>query len=87
MLRKLLPPTGVAAVFEDATLRVGLTLLREARMVSVFNWGDEMQSTSFQLPRAARITDFWTGEDLGRHGRQFAVNAMPPHSARLFACI
>lgn len=86
MLRKLLPPSGVAAAFEDSTLRVGVTVLREARVVSVFNWGDEVRSASFRLPRAARVRDFWTSEDLGRHEGDFAVKSMPPHSARLFVC-
>ena len=83
MLKKLLPPAGVAAEFEDDSLRVGVTQLPDRRMVSLFNWGQTPQSLAVRLPEASRVTDYWTGEDLGRHEGQFAVRNMPPHSARL----
>ena len=37
MLKKMLPPTGVAAEFEDESLRVGVTRLPDRQMVSLFN--------------------------------------------------
>src|SRR6185503_4690018 len=37
MLRKLLPPTGVAATFDDATLRVGTMPLPSGLMMCFFN--------------------------------------------------
>ena len=86
MLQKLLPPTGVAAEFEDDSLRIGVTKLRDRRMVSLFNWDDTPQAFSFELPEASRVTDYWTGEDLGRHEGRFAVASIAPHSARLLAC-
>jgi alpha-galactosidase len=86
MLRKLLPATGVAAEFEDDSLRVGVTKLRDHQMVSLFNWTAAPQTLSFRLPEATHITDYWTGDDLGRHQRQFIAKDIPPHSARLLAC-
>src|SRR5262245_35008232 len=86
MLRKLLPPTGIAAEFEDDSLRIGVTRLPDRQMVSLFNWTAAPQTLSFRLPTARHITDYWTGEDLGRHQGQFIVRDMPPHSARLLVC-
>jgi len=86
MLQKLLPPTGIAAEFEDDSLRVGVTKLPGKRMVSLFNWGEAPQTLSFKLPEPSRVTDYWTGEDLGRHEGQFTAKDMPKHSARLLAC-
>lgn len=86
MLRRLLPPTGVAAEFEDRSLRVGRIKLPPTQMVCLFNWGDEPQTISFRLPRAGALTDYWTGPTLGRHTGVFVVKEMPPHSARLLVC-
>src|SRR5262249_4479038 len=66
MLRKLLPPTGVAAEFEDATLRVGTIRLPSSRMVCLFNWDDGPQTISVKLPQRATVMDFWSAESLGR---------------------
>src|SRR5262249_55894755 len=73
MLRKLLPPTGTAADFEDDSLQVGIVKRPDARMVCLFNWEDKPQTVSFRLPKASRITDFWSGAELGRHEGEFAV--------------
>lgn len=85
MLRKLVPPTGVAAEFDDDTLRVGVVRLPGVRMVCLFNWSDETQTATFQLPRRAAVTDYWTGEALGRRAGPVSL-AMPPRTARLLAC-
>ncbi|HJZ79869.1 MAG TPA: glycoside hydrolase family 36 protein [Pyrinomonadaceae bacterium] len=86
MLKKLLPPTALAADFADDTLRVGVVNLPNARAVCVFNWDDKPQTISFPLARPSGITDFWSGQDLGRHERTFTIEEMPPRSARLIIC-
>ena len=86
MLRKLLPPTGVAAKFENESLSVGAMKLADARMVCLFNWEDKPQSLSFRLPRLSEIVDYWSGEKLGRHKGEFTLKDIPAHSARLLAC-
>jgi alpha-galactosidase len=83
MLKKLLPPTGAAAEFEDDSLRVGIVKLANAQMVCVFNWDDKPQTISFRLPRPAILTDYWSGNALGRHGGTFTIREMPPRSAKL----
>jgi alpha-galactosidase len=87
MLKKLLPPTGVAADFEDDSLRVGIVKLSNARMVSVFNWDDKPQTISFRLPQPAVMTDYWTGDALGRHEGAFSIQQMPARSARLLRLV
>jgi alpha-galactosidase len=86
ILRKLLPPSGRAAHFADDSLSAGAVTLPDKRMVCLFNWDDEPQTIAFRLPRAAEITDFWTGENLGRQRGEFRVTDMPAHSARLLVC-
>jgi len=83
MLKKLLPPTGVPAEFEDDSLRVGIVKLANARMMCVFNWDDKPQAISFRLPQPAAVTDYWSGDALGRHQGTFTIREMPPRSAKL----
>jgi alpha-galactosidase len=85
MLKKLLPPTGVPAVFEDETLRVGTVTLPGRRMVCLFNWTDAPLTLSGRLPRASAITDFWSGAPLGRKATM-TIEEMPARSARLLEC-
>ncbi len=86
MLKKLLPPTGIAAEFEDESLRVGFVKLPQARMACVFNWGDAPQDVTVRLPEPARVTDFWSGASLGMQSA-IALKDMPAHSARLLTCV
>jgi alpha-galactosidase len=84
MLRKLQPPSGVAARFEDDSLRVGRMPVGKREIVSVLNWDDTPQNISIQLKRRCRITDFWTGAASGTHAGAFEINDMPVRSGRLF---
>jgi alpha-galactosidase len=86
MLKKLLPPAGVAAKFTDDTMQVGEIKLPNARMVCLFNWGNTPQTLSFALPAPCEITDYWSDESLGRHKIVFIIKDMPAHSARLLLC-
>ena len=83
-LRKLLPPTGVAAEFEDETLRVGTIRLPSARMVCLFNWDDHPQTIAVRLPGRSTVIDYWSDESLGPRDGSLSIQ-MAPHSARLFA--
>jgi len=82
MLKKLLPPTGIAAAFEDASLRVGIVRLPNARVMCLFNWDDATRTTSFRLQRPSTVSDFWSGESLGRREGTVSLD-IPARSARL----
>lgn len=86
MLKKLLPPGGLAAGFADDSLRVGTLELPDAQIVCLFNWESQPQTISFRLNRPSRITDYWSGEALGNHQGIFTIKDMPAHSARLLVC-
>ena len=86
MLRKLQPPAGVAARFEDDSFRVGRMQLGKREVVSVLNWTNAPQAVSIQLKRPTRITDFWTDAPLGSHTGAFEIKDMPARSGRLLVC-
>ena len=87
MLRKLQPPTGVAARFEDDSFRVGRMQLGKREVVSVLNWTNTPQDISIRLKRPTRITDFWTDAPLGTHTGTFEIKQMPTRSGRLLLCV
>lgn len=85
MLKKLLPPTGVAAVFDDLSMQVGRIKLDGATMIALFNRNDQSRDIPVTLPLPVHITDYWTGENLGEHKSTY-IASMPPHSGRLLRC-
>ncbi|MBS1858646.1 MAG: alpha-galactosidase [Acidobacteria bacterium] len=70
MLKKLLPPTGVAAEFADESLKVGIVKLKDRTLVCVFNWADEAAKIPVKLARPGEVTDLWSGAS---HGKQAAL--------------
>ena len=65
MLKKLLPPSGVAAEFEDESLKVGVVNLKDRTLFCVFNWNPETVTVPVKLPRAGKVADLWSGRDYG----------------------
>jgi alpha-galactosidase len=86
MLRKLQPPTGVAARFDDDSFRVGRVQLGKREVITVLNWDDAPQAISIRLQRRCRLTDFWSEADLGIHSEVFEIGKMPARSGRLLIC-
>jgi alpha-galactosidase len=83
MLKKLTPPTGVCARFDNDRFEVGITDLNDRRMVSVFNWGDQPIDRSIPLPRRSQLKEIWIGTDLGVHSGTYDIKGLPGRSARL----
>ncbi|HEV8542055.1 MAG TPA: alpha-galactosidase [Verrucomicrobiae bacterium] len=87
MLKKLVPPSGICARFEDENFTVGITPLGkgekgEKRMFSLLNWSDTPAKRKINLPGRSRLLDYWTGEDLGVHAGQYEFT-LAPRSGRL----
>jgi alpha-galactosidase len=87
MLRKLLPPAGICARFENEAFEVGETRLSGREMFSLFNWGDEPKDRVIHLKRTSRLKDYWTGEDLGIHSGTVTIPSLPGRSARLLEAV
>jgi alpha-galactosidase len=74
MLKKLLPPTGVAAEFDDESLRIGTVRLKDRRLICVLNWStDEIR---VPVKTAGQVTDLWSGKDYG-HVKDLKVPLKP----------
>ena len=81
MLRKLLPATGRAAQFDDESLRVGRLKTADASYLCLFNDEDAPRPMAVKLERAAEVTDFWSGNSLGK--KESLELTLPAHGARL----
>ena len=82
MLKKLLPPTGIAAEFQDQRLEIGIVRLASSRMFCLFNWGDTPQTRSVQVGTGAAVVDYWADKALAPDDGRLDFE-MPPRSARL----
>lgn len=87
MLKKLLPPTGVAAKFDSIDLSVGRMQLPEALIICAFNREDGVKNLSVPLSGKFEVTDIWTGSSLGVMQDKIPLPGMQPHSARLLKCV
>ena len=72
-LKKLLPPTGVAAEFADEDLRVGVVKLGDRTLFCVFNWSAGPATIAVPLPHAGEVSELWSGENLGHRQGSLAV--------------
>jgi alpha-galactosidase len=87
MLRKLLPPSGVAARFDDDSFQVGRIKLGQREIIAVLNWTDHAQDITVKVSRSCRITDFWSDVVMSTHSGTFInMYDMPARSGRLLIC-
>jgi alpha-galactosidase len=85
-LRKLQPPTGMAARFVDDSFRVGTVEAAGHRAVCLLNWEDRPRTLSFALERPSALRELWTGEDLGRRPAGEVSLALPARCGRVVIC-
>lgn len=85
MLRKLQPPTGVAARYDGDSLRAGIVDLPGRKAVCLLNWDDTPQTLSAPLAGTYRVRDLWTGEDRGRATGRVSME-LTPHDGRVLIC-
>src|SRR5258708_26034464 len=83
ILKKLVPPSGVAAEFEDDSLRAGWIRTPGVLRVCVFNWTESPETIAVRLSKKSHVTDFWSGDDLGSPEGEFKVANLAAHSALL----
>jgi alpha-galactosidase len=85
-VRKLQPPTGMAARFADDSLEVGTVERPAGRLVFLLNWSDAPRTLSFTLNRPQRLAELWSGEDLGIRTAGPVSLTLPAHAGRVLVC-
>jgi alpha-galactosidase len=84
ILQKLLPPTGVAARFEDDSLRVGRVALGSREALCLLNWDDAACRVSIPLRGPHRITELWSGATHTAGDAELALELAPRSGRVLF---
>lgn len=83
-MKKLLPPTGKAAQFDDDTYTIGRIKLEDRSLICVFNFGDQPKDIEISLDGSYRLYDFWTDEEVGYFANTMKLNSLEPHCAKVF---
>ena len=83
VVRTMARRPSVAATFASYDLDVGEIAQPGRTLFALLNWSGETQPREFKLTGRQRITDFWSGQELGTHTGKFALDQLPPRSGRL----
>lgn len=82
ILKKLIPPNGRAAEFENDSFEVGTIVSEDKIEYCVFNNSDRSQTRIIRLPPGKfAISERWSNRRLGEYSGQYIVEGLRPHSA------
>ena len=87
ILHKLAPPSGKAAVFDDRDFTVGRIETDEGWLLCLFNWGDTETRSCATLDVSCDVYDYWTDTKLAEGVTRVPFLSLPPHAARVLACV
>jgi alpha-galactosidase len=88
ILKKLIPPTGIAARFENENFETGVTILKDKLVFSVFNWDEDPVERVIKLPSGKyRLVDKWTSQPIGTYTGEYHIRSLDPHTALLIEAI
>lgn len=84
ILKKMIPPTGKSAKFENENFEVGTIDFHDRTEYVVFNGGDAPVNRRIKLPAGRyNLADKWTGKTIGVFEKEYVIDAMQAHSAQL----
>lgn len=87
LLKKLLPPTGVAAEFDDNKNTLGRAVIDEQKTILyAFNLEEEAKAVSWQINGEVDVLDLFEDKHLGRFTDTVTFPALPPRSAKVLVC-
>lgn len=83
ILKKLLPPTGVAARFPDEKFEVGEILLKGETVYAVMNRENKPVARTLHLRAKSHLVEKFTGKDLGVHEGDYTIADFPARCGML----
>jgi len=86
ILKKSIPPIGVAAIFDDTTFSVGKIELDNKLIICLFNWGEVDKDMEVCFQGSFEVFDFWQDKGLGKYNKKIDIKNIKPHSAKLLVC-
>ncbi len=87
LLKRLLPPTEVAAEFDDTTFTVGRANINEKKtIIYIFNFDSYEKEITVILNEKTEIFDLLENKDLGVYENEISFSKFKPHDAKVLIC-
>ena len=87
LLKKLLPPTNVAAEFDDNTYTVGRAKIDEATAyIYVFNFDDTKKNIEIKIEDRVSVFDLFEGASLGERTDKIILTDFPARYGKVLIC-
>ena len=87
ILRKLTPPSNVAAIFDDETLTVGRAKINENKtIIYVFNFEDNARDIEISINGEYSVFDYLNEINLGIFKDKITLPSFKPHYAAALIC-
>ena len=87
LLKKLLPPTKVAAEFDDNSFTVGRAVINDkTTIIYVFNFDDLEKDIKIPLNEKREIIDLFEDINMGICKNEIYFSAFKPHYAKVLIC-
>ncbi|MBR2025259.1 MAG: hypothetical protein IKA02_05580, partial [Clostridia bacterium] len=87
LLRKLTPPTDVAAIFDDDTWTIGRAKINENKtVIYVFNFDDNAKNIEISIDGAYNVCDHLNNVYLGTFKDKIILPNFKPHYAVALIC-
>jgi alpha-galactosidase len=83
----LCPPTGRAMAFTSEQFEMGRLRVPDGEMVALLNWKDRARDFTITLEEPVRVTEVWSGADLGLHREKLEIRDVPAHAGRLLRLV
>lgn len=83
IIKKLLPPIGTAAIFDDEDYKVGRIRLNDELILCLFNPDDMPCDLNVPVEGYKRAINFWDDTEFGCFSNIITIKNMPPHSAKV----
>ena len=87
LLKRLLPPTDVAAEFDDTTFTIGRAKINDEKtIIYVFNFDNFEKEIKVSLPGKMKIFDLLENVNIGTYEQELIFDKFKPHDAKVLIC-
>lgn len=87
LLKRLLPPTDVAAEFDDTTFTVGRAKMNNDKtIIYIFNFDNCEKEIKVTLPNKVKIFDLLENVNIGTYEQELIFTKFKPHDAKVLIC-
>ena len=87
ILKKLLPPSDIPAIFDDDSFTIGRAVIDEHNSnIYVFNFDDSEKDIHVKIDKPTKVYDLLNDKKLGMFDEYIEIKGMKPHYALILKC-